>query len=139
VLSGGVNGGAGDTLAQLFGAGMAACVKVLRSCATAGAENVQAAVKPEQVNFSRMAAKRDPFAVLPEGQVRLGFQVNDSLSAFVGYDFLYMSNVARPGSQTLNMWSAADPARFKVMQITLERPGDAGQHGQVILSGIAQT
>ena len=47
--------------------------------------------------------------------------------------------VARPGSQTLSMWSAADPAKFKVMQITLERPGDAGQHGQVILSGMAQT
>jgi len=47
--------------------------------------------------------------------------------------------VARPGSQTLSMWSAADPAKFKVMQITLERPGDAGQHGQVILSGTAKT
>ena len=33
------------------------------------------------------------------------------------------------------MWSAADPAKFKIMQITAEQPGDAGQHGQVILSG----
>lgn len=43
------------------------------------------------------------------------------------------------GSRTFSMWSAADPAEFKVMQITLEQPGDAGQHGKVILSGIAQT
>lgn len=42
------------------------------------------------------------------------------------------------GSQTLHMWSAADPATFKIMQITLEQPGDASQHGKVILSGIAQ-
>ncbi len=42
------------------------------------------------------------------------------------------------GSHTFTMWSAADPARFKVMQVTLERPGDAGQHGKVILSGVAR-
>ena len=42
------------------------------------------------------------------------------------------------GSQTLNMWSAADPAKFKIMQITLEQPGDASQHGKVILSGTAE-
>jgi hypothetical protein len=43
------------------------------------------------------------------------------------------------GSQTFSMWSAANPATFKVMQITLEQPGDASQHGKVILSGTAQT
>jgi hypothetical protein len=35
------------------------------------------------------------------------------------------------------MWSAADPRSFPTMQITAEQPGDAGQHGQVILSGHA--
>jgi len=43
------------------------------------------------------------------------------------------------GSHTFSMWSAADPAKFKIMQITLEQPGDASQHGKVILSGIDQT
>jgi len=46
--------------------------------------------------------------------------------------------VSRSGSGTFNMWSAADPTKFKVMQITAERPGDASQHGQVVLSGTAQ-
>ena len=46
--------------------------------------------------------------------------------------------VDRSGSQTINMWSAANPARFKIMQITLEQPGDASQHGKVILSGTAR-
>src|SRR5690348_11001365 len=46
--------------------------------------------------------------------------------------------VDRAGSQTLDMWSAANPAHFKIMQITLERPGDTSQPDQVILSGTAQ-
>ena len=40
---------------------------------------------------------------------------------------------------TFTMWSAADPAKFKIMQITIEQPGDASQHGKVILQGVAQT
>ena len=43
------------------------------------------------------------------------------------------------GNGTFNMWSAADPAKFKIMQVTAEQPGDGSQHGKVILSGIAQT
>jgi Anti-sigma-K factor rskA, C-terminal/Putative zinc-finger len=38
---------------------------------------------------------------------------------------------------TFKMWSAADPAEFKIMQITAEQPGDASQHGNVVLSGTA--
>jgi hypothetical protein len=41
----------------------------------------------------------DAFAVVPEGRLRLGYQVTDRLRAFVGYTFLYMSLVARPGDQ----------------------------------------
>ena len=42
------------------------------------------------------------------------------------------------GSASVQMWSAADPRGFPTMQITAEQPGDAAQHGQVILSGTAQ-
>ncbi len=42
------------------------------------------------------------------------------------------------GSATVQMWSAADPRTFPVMQITIERAGDAAQHGQVLLSGTAE-
>ena len=45
--------------------------------------------------------------------------------------------VGHGGSATVRMWSAADPRTFPTMQITAERPGDAGQHGQVVLSGTA--
>jgi hypothetical protein len=38
------------------------------------------------------------------------------------------------GSATMQMWSAADPYKFPIMQIVSERIGD-GQHGQIILNG----
>ncbi len=43
----------------------------------------------------------------------------------------------RSGTGSFTMWSAANPQVFRTMQITAERPGDAGQHGQVILTGTA--
>jgi hypothetical protein len=42
---------------------------------------------------------RDEFAVVPEGQVRVGYDVTSSVRAFVGYTFLYWSDVVRPGNQ----------------------------------------
>jgi len=47
--------------------------------------------------------------------------------------------VDRNGNGTFTMWSAADPTVYKIMQITVERSGDASQQGQVILSGVART
>jgi hypothetical protein len=41
----------------------------------------------------------DEFAVVPEVEVKLGYQVTSWLRATVGYDFLYLSRVVRPGSQ----------------------------------------
>ncbi len=67
------------------------------------------------------------------------------------YECWYAGDNNRPGkpelitagtfntsSGTYHMWSAADPTHFKVMQITIEQPGDASQHGKVILNGTAK-
>ncbi|MCC6417664.1 MAG: BBP7 family outer membrane beta-barrel protein [Gemmataceae bacterium] len=43
--------------------------------------------------------ERDAFAVVPEGSVRLGVFVNPRTRLYVGYDFLYLSDVVRPGDQ----------------------------------------
>jgi hypothetical protein len=43
--------------------------------------------------------ERDQFAVVPQGSVMLGYQVTSNLRAWVGYTFLYCSNVVRPGDQ----------------------------------------
>jgi hypothetical protein len=51
---------------------------------------------------------RNQFAVVPEAQLQLGYKVTSGLRLFVGYDFIYMSNVVRPGNQvdtTLNFSS----------------------------------
>lgn len=50
---------------------------------------------------------RNDFAVLPEVNLTLGYQLTRSLRAFVGYNFLYISAVARPAS-VLEL--ALDPA-----------------------------
>jgi hypothetical protein len=47
--------------------------------------------------------------------------------------------LGRSGAGSFSMWSAANPQVFKTMQITAERPGNAGQHGQVILTGTARS
>lgn len=39
------------------------------------------------------------FAVLPEVGIKLGYDCTDHLRIFVGYNFLYLSNVVRPGDQ----------------------------------------
>ncbi len=41
----------------------------------------------------------DHFAVIPEVGLRLGYQITNNLRVFVGYNFLYASNVVRPGDQ----------------------------------------
>jgi hypothetical protein len=43
--------------------------------------------------------QRDRFCVVPEIGVNLGYQVTDNLLVYVGYNFLYWSNVVRPGQQ----------------------------------------
>jgi hypothetical protein len=42
---------------------------------------------------------RDHFAVAPEVGINFGYQVTDHVRAFVGYNFLYLSSVIRPGDQ----------------------------------------
>jgi hypothetical protein len=41
----------------------------------------------------------DRFAVLPELGLKIGYQFNEHLEAFVGYNFMYLSNVVRVADQ----------------------------------------
>ena len=41
----------------------------------------------------------DKFAVGLPSRIVVGYQVTDHLNAFLGYDFIYISSVARPGDQ----------------------------------------
>jgi hypothetical protein len=51
---------------------------------------------------------RDQFAVGLPSQILLGYQVTDHLNAFLGYDFIYISNVVRPGDQ-VDLTSQTNP------------------------------
>jgi hypothetical protein len=46
----------------------------------------------------------DRFALAPEGQLTLGYQFTPLIRAQIGYDFLYLSSVARPGKQIDNSY-----------------------------------
>ncbi len=52
------------------------------------------AAGPNLGNFTR-----DQFSVVPEVTLNLGYQVTPSLKVYVGYNFLYWTNVIRPGDQ----------------------------------------
>ena len=53
----------------------------------------------------------NPFVIVPQVDVRLGYRMTNWLQFFVGYDFLFINEVVRPGSQiTLNVNSAFIPA-----------------------------
>jgi hypothetical protein len=42
---------------------------------------------------------RDEFAYVPEATIKLGYQWTQRLSTYVGYNFLYISRLMRPGDQ----------------------------------------
>ncbi len=55
--------------------------------------------------------RSNEFTVLPEIGVRLGYELNEHWRAYLGYHFLYLNNVARPGEviqATLNPAVIAD-------------------------------
>ncbi len=52
------------------------------------------------------------FAVVPEFGVKVGYRITDWCRAYVGYNFLYMSDVMRPGDQIDPRINTAQIARF---------------------------
>ncbi len=54
--------------------------------------------------------QRNRFAWSPEATLNLGYQVTDHMRVFVGYDYLYLSNVVRAGDQ-VNLAVNPNPLR----------------------------
>jgi hypothetical protein len=66
--------------------------------------SVQAAASNGQTVLTRSAAGRrtqNEFTVVPEAELRVGAELTDGVKAFVGYNFLYWSEVIRPGDQAI--------------------------------------
>jgi hypothetical protein len=49
--------------------------------------------------------RRDRFAVIPEVTVNLGYKITENIQVFAGYNFLYASEVVRPGNQLVSFTS----------------------------------
>jgi len=65
---------------------------------------------------------RDVFSVVPEVGVSVGYQVTDHLKAFAGYNFLYCSNVIRPGDQIDPVINVNQVPRFVPPGVTVPDP-----------------
>ena len=63
---------------------------------------------------------QNEFAVMPEVDVNVGYNITRNIRAFVGYNFLYLNNVVRPGTtidRNLNVSQqpASTPAPFTLV------------------------
>ena len=62
---------------------------------TTGSNNFTGGLLAQRSNIGEFS--QDEFAISPDIYVGLGYQLTDHLRAMVGYNFLYLSNVIRPG------------------------------------------
>lgn len=60
-------------------------------------QNMPGGVFAQATNIGRYT--KGAFAVVPEGTFKIGLKFGDSGRFFVGYNFLYLSDAARPGDQ----------------------------------------
>jgi len=82
------------------------------------------------LNSSIGERSRDVFSVVPEVGLTVGYQLTDHLKTFVGYNFLYWSNVIRPGDQIDTTIDVNRVPRFVPPGITVP---DAGQVRPAVL------
>jgi hypothetical protein len=68
---------------------------------------------------------RDRFSVLPEIEVQLGYALTQWIRCFVGYNFMYWSNVARPGAQIDRVVDIAQIPTFEIYDPTLRSTAPA--------------
>jgi hypothetical protein len=86
---------------------------------------------------------RNKFTFFPEGSVRLSYALKGHLSAFVGYELLYLTNVLRPGEQidrTVNPFLIPLELSFEVNNFPPFRPSfsfkDSSFWAQGLMTGV---
>jgi hypothetical protein len=58
--------------------------------------------------FNRRSS-RNEFALVPELEVRVGYNITQHFHAFVAYDLLFLNHVARPGDQNIASYLGTTP------------------------------
>ena len=57
-----------------------------------------------------LSTSRTRYAVIPELNVNIGYQITPHVKVMVGYNFLYISSLARPGDQIASVQSTTTVA-----------------------------
>jgi hypothetical protein len=79
----------------------------------------------------------DRICAVPELNINLGYQFCSSFRVFVGYDFLYLSTVGRPGSQiTTTTTNAAISVGGASVPISLLQPAFHNQGTDMFVQGV---
>lgn len=80
--------------------------------------------------------RRDVFAYVPDGEIKLGYELTQGIRLSFAYQFLYMSTVVRPGQQldrninpTQNAFFAAPPTVGPLAPLPNFRSTDFWAHG----------
>jgi hypothetical protein len=80
---------------------------------------------------------RDRWAFVPEVNVSLGYQFTANLRGYVGYDFILLENVVRPGEQTGFATSRSQVSvNGTSTDVLVTRPGFRNSEVDVWLQGI---
>jgi hypothetical protein len=80
---------------------------------------------------------RNVIAFVPEINVKLGYQLLPSLRAYVGYDFMWLSSVARPGEQVgVSSSGIVATVAGTAQQITVNQPSFRFKDSGVTINGI---
>ena len=84
---------------------------------------------------------RSEFAVLPEAVIKLGYRFRDRSRFYVGYNFLYLSSVLRPGDQIdpgLDVNRIPNfPLPGTIPRLATVRPGVPLKDSDVFVQGIS--
>ncbi|HKI32815.1 MAG TPA: BBP7 family outer membrane beta-barrel protein [Gemmataceae bacterium] len=87
--------------------------------------------------FDQGSHSRNRIAFVPEINVKVGYVITPWLRAYVGYDFLYLSSVVRPGDQTGISTSGVQAAvAGTTSQITVNQPAFRFSSTDMIINGI---
>jgi hypothetical protein len=80
---------------------------------------------------------RNRIAFVPEINVKLGYQILPSLRAYVGYDFLYLSSIVRPGDQVgISGSTIQATVANTTQQITVTQPTFRYKSSDMTINGI---
>jgi hypothetical protein len=85
-------------------------------------------------NIGRSA--HNEFSIAPEVSLNLGYQLTSAVAVFIGYDFLYLGRVARPGDQIDRRWNSSQIPTFGTIPFGGSFPAPMAQQDDFYAHGL---